>query len=74
MITYQKAEGYNLKVPVLHTVILSKEPDTETGFKMHYWCQQNCRAGFYGIPSWHNSPGYQFEDDEDAVLFALRWS
>jgi len=82
MITYRDAD-FGIRIPVLHDVVLRIEPSfsldrmsqlLEDYTVMHKWCEQNCESNFYFYPSWTGKLGAQFENDEDAVMFALRWS
>ena len=67
----------DFEVPKLYTVAIG--PDwTITSASMvrnwdfeerHKWCTKNCKDKFYS----HWNGNWQFEDDEDAMLFALRW-
>ena len=63
-------------VPVLHDVVIR----TGNGIfrrdeydEIYEWCKANCKEQFYIFPSWTEKVGAQFEDDEDAVMFALRF-
>lgn len=67
VISYRKAEGR--LVPVLHTIDFNHDDRLE----VITWCKENCKAMFYPGPSW-SGRFVQFEDDEDAAWFALRWS
>lgn len=58
-------------VPVLHKVPYNPAHNEQ---HIRAWIQNNCRAASYGSPSWHRRPFYEFEDDEDATMFALRWA
>lgn len=68
MISYKETE-YGRLVPVLHTVPFRHNDRLE----VIKWCTENCKAMFYPGPSWVGQ-FVQFEDDEDAAWFALRWS
>ena len=73
MITYTyplPKEHPTFRVPKLHKVNYS--PKYNWG-EAHRWCQENCRAPFYLGPSW-SGHFIEFEDDEDAVMFALRFA
>lgn len=70
------------KVPILHKVYYG-ETSADLPFTMHYpihdpavikWCEENCRAAWYSSPGYVKQCFIEFEDDEDAVMFALRWS
>jgi len=80
-ITYVKNVGRRykgLKIPILHHVQPPRDMTLEghiKGYKhgfieMHDWCKENCKAPFYS----HMRDRWAFEDSEDAVMFALRWS
>ena len=60
------------KVPRLHTVHVRR--DRYSHLELYAWCRAHCTGAFYIIPNWHERSGCQFEDDRDAVLFALRWA
>lgn len=81
-ITYKAMEMFpSIQVPVLHTVHYSTSTDGvdakyQTSFLDHQvneWLKANCRAAYYSS-TYHRDKFIQFEDDEDAVMFALRWS
>lgn len=60
------------KVPKLYTVHIPREKCSRK--QLYAWCNINCKGAFYIIPSWCENAGCQFEDDNDATMFALRWS
>ena len=60
-----------LKVPRLHDVHYNK---VYNDGEVYRWCKENTRAPFYTAPSWHGKRLVQFEDDSDAVMFALKFS
>jgi len=79
MITYKVlwTELPHIKVPVLHTVMYAHSTD---GVDAKYqrslvdeWLKANCRAPYYHS-IYHTEKFIQFEDDEDAMWFSLRWS
>lgn len=75
MITYKLSEfssDIEMMVPVLHPVKLNWVQKPGQYMDLYRWCKENCKARFYPWPSWKGN-GYEFEDDEDAALFALRW-
>lgn len=41
---------------------------------LDYWCRTNCYGRYYFYPSWTKKIGAQFEDENDALLFALTWT
>lgn len=67
MITYRR---FGLrKVPVLHRVDFPHYARME----VLKWCDKNCKANYYLGPLWSGS-FVEFEDDEDAMWFKLRYS
>lgn len=38
------------------------------------WLKENCHHRYYHSPSWSGQRFIEFECDQDAMLFALRWS
>lgn len=72
MITYTHPwpEMSNIKVPTLHRVDFGTKYNEG---EVRYWCNRNCRGPFYTASSW-SGRFVQFEDDEDAVVFALKFS
>lgn len=41
--------------------------------EMRSWCIKNCENAFYVLPGWAG-PGCEFHNENDAIMFALRWS
>ena len=81
-VTYRPMEMFpNVQVPVLHTVHYSTSVDGVAAeyqkslldYQVDVWLRENCRAAYYHS-TYHQDKFIQFEDDEDAVLFALRWA
>ena len=58
-----------IKVPKLHRVTFKHH----NALHMRAWLEENCRAPWYVSPGW-TSNFVEFEDDLDALAFALRWS
>lgn len=69
------------KIPVLHKVIYAH---TTCGLPAHMqrsykdylvdeWLKENCRSSYYHSPGYLQEKFIQFEDDEEAMWFALRW-
>jgi hypothetical protein len=83
MITYKVMwpELPDVKVPVLHTVMYAHSVDGvdaqyQRSYKDHLvdsWLKANCRAPYYHS-TYHTEKFIQFEDDADAMWFALRWT
>jgi len=59
------------KVPKLHDVTYGER---FTDGEVYRWCRDNTCAPFYTAPSWTGKRLVQFEDDSDAVMFALRFA
>ena len=38
------------------------------------WLKENCQRPYYHSPGYLEEKFIEFEDDKDAMLFALRWS
>ena len=70
----------DVKTPVLHTVHYgySNMPQLRHEWiikdrEIREWCKANCRAKFYLHPGYTYEKFVQFEDDEDAVIFSLKF-
>ena len=59
----------NVKVPRLHRVHFTRYRIAE----MREWLEANCRERYYVSPGWTDN-FVEFEDDQDATAFALRWA
>jgi hypothetical protein len=82
-VTYTTNDAWpGLKFPVLHRV---KYADTVDGVQAQYqrsykdcvvdeWLKTNCRSPYYRSPGYLTEKFIQFECDEEAMMFALRWS
>ena len=69
MIKYRMiSDEIPVAVPVLHRVNFSGYSFAE----MREWLEANCRAPYYTSPGWTGN-FVEFEDDQDATAFALRW-
>lgn len=62
-----------VKFPVLHKVCYTDNGEAGLIYTIDQWCKENCKGRRYHSPSWSGN-FIEFEDDEDAALFALRWS
>lgn len=69
--TYPWPELPTVKVPKLHRVNHNSKYNWG---ELHYWCKENCRAPFYISMSWMPGKFVDFEDDEDATVFALKFA
>ena len=60
----------SFQTPVLHRVYYNPlKVDFHT---IHSWCAEYCKELSYSSPSWDGCY-VEFEDDEDATFFALKW-
>lgn len=82
-ITYKPAKiNSDIMIPVLHKVVYAYTVDEvqafyQRSYKDHLvdvWLKENCRSPYYHSPGYLKEKSIQFEDDEEAVMFALRWS
>ena len=83
MITYSHPwpDISNFRVPVLHKVVYAHTTDgVPASYQRSYkdclvdtWLKDNCRSRYYHSPGYLREKSIHFEDDEEAVLFALRW-
>ena len=87
MITYKHPwpEVPALTVPVLHRVDYAYTEGNgfastslakiwQTDMDVRAWCENNCRAAYYMHPGYTREKFVHFEDDQDAVFFALKWA
>lgn len=82
-ITYKETTAFpGIKFPVLHRV---KYADTSDGVQAQYqrsykdhlvdeWLRENCRHPYYHSPGYLREKFIEFEDDAEAMWFALRWA
>lgn len=83
MITYTHPwpELPQVKVPVLHRVVYAHTTNgVMAAYQRSYkdvlvdsWLQENCRHPYYHSPGWRTEKFIEFEDDAEAVMFALRF-
>jgi len=72
----------SVRVPVLHKVVYAYTADHvqafyQRSYKDHLvdeWLEKNCRHRYYHSPGYLQEKFIQFEDDQEAMLFALRWA
>lgn len=38
------------------------------------WLKEHCNSPYYHSPGWCDEKFIEFEDDQEATLFALKWS
>lgn len=82
-ITYTQPwpEFPQVKMPILHKVKYADTVDyVEAQYQRSYldhkvdaWLKENCKASYYHSPGYLREKFIQFEDDWEAVMFALRW-
>ena len=68
--------------PVLHRIVYAETVDNvnavyQRSYKdvqVDWWLKENCRHPYYHSPGYLYEKFIEFECDEDAVLFALRWA
>jgi len=71
----------HIKIPVLHKVKYADTVDQvqaqyQRSYKDHLvdtWLKDNCRSPYYHSPGYLKEKFIEFEDDREAVMFALRW-
>lgn len=71
-----------VKFPVLHKIVYAHTVDgAMAAYQRSYkdclvdeWLEANCKHGYYHSPGWMTEKFIQFEDDREAVMFALRWA
>lgn len=83
-VTYKYYEYGEMKLrfPVLHRVkyadtldgIISLYQRSYKDYLVDEWLKKNCRGKYYHSPGYTTEKYIEFEDDQDAVWFALRWS
>ncbi len=82
-ITYKPLLSFpGINIPVLHRVVYAQTADGvyaeyQRSYKDHLvdaWLKENCRHSYYHSPGYLREKFIKFECDEDAVMFALRWS
>lgn len=81
-VTYVPMPGFpDIKTPKLHRVVYGRyDPDqslpdyTLEYYGIREWCELHCSNPFYFSPGWTDEKFIEFEDNNDATLFALRWA
>lgn len=82
-VTYVKKKygETDVKFPVLHRVVYGKTMDgvlaqyqvSYLDYKVNEWLKENCKSPYYHSPGYLQEKFIEFEDDEEATWFALRW-
>ncbi len=83
-ITYKPSNfDPEFSVPVLHKVVYAPNRDsnsmlyygrTEKDFYVDEWLKENCQHRYYYHSGYTDDKFIEFECDEDAMLFALRFA
>lgn len=82
-ITYRAMKMFpNVQAPILHKVVYAHTFDdvpaqwqvSYKDYRVNEWLKDNCKHAYYHSPGYLKEKFIQFECDEDAMLFALRWS
>ena len=71
----------DIKIPVLHKIKYANTvDDVEAQYQRSYldhlvdeWLRANCKSPYYHSPGYLKEKFIQFEDDKEAMLFALVW-
>ncbi len=80
---YKTSERFpGINFPVLHKVVYAKTADgvqaqyqrSHKDYLVDTWLEENCKHGYYHSPGYLKEKFIQFECDEEALMFALRWS
>lgn len=83
MITYKTNNKFpGVDFPVLHRVQYAKTMDHVDAFyqrgyldhQVDAWLSANCRSPYYRSPGYLREKFIEFECDEEALLFALKWA
>ena len=71
------------KAPKLHKIVYAtRTADNWTGkpsyldpkfYEMEAWLKENCQHPYYHGGAWERDSFIEFECDEDAMMFALKW-
>jgi hypothetical protein len=81
-VTYKPMKDFpTVKLPVLHKVIYAYTVDfVQARYQRSYkdclvdeWLENNCKHPYYHSPGYLNEKFIQFEDDVEAVMFALKF-
>ncbi len=82
-VTYKTNEKFpGINFPVLHKVVYAYTVDHvqafyQRSYKDHLvdtWLEANCQHPYYHSPGYLKEKFIQFECDEEALMFALKWS
>jgi len=79
-VTYKELKGFpGVQIPVLHRVkyaetvddVISMYQRSYKDYLVDEWLKENCKGNYYHNPGWMKEKFIEFEDDRDAILFAL---
>lgn len=82
-VTYKPLKGFpHIMTPVLHRVKYADTTDNiQASYQRSYkdylvdsWLKDNCKGNYYRSPGYLREKFIEFEDDAEAMMFALRWS
>ena len=82
-VTYKPMKGFpEIQTPVLHRVNYAHTLDDvpaqwQVSYKdylVNEWLKEHCQHHYYHSPGYLKEKFIEFECDQDAMLFALRWS
>jgi hypothetical protein len=83
-VTYKtNAKFPGINFPVLHRVVYDRlvnetvQARLQRSYKDHLvteWLKANCRHPYYTSPGYIHDKFIEFECDEEAMIFALRWA
>lgn len=82
-VTYKPMKMFpEIQTPVLHKVVYAHTVDDiislyQRSYKDHLvdaWLKDNCKHPYYHSPGYLKEKFIQFEDDAEAVMFALKFS
>ncbi len=81
-VTYKTNHRFpGVKFPVLHKVIYAETVDgVQAQYQYSYkdslvnaWLKDNCQHPYYHSPGYLKEKFIEFECDQDALMFTLRW-
>jgi hypothetical protein len=69
-------------VPILHRVVYAHTLDgvvaqwqvSYKDYRVNEWLKENCKHPYYHSPGYLEEKFIEFECEQDATLFALRWA
>lgn len=83
-VTYKTNKAWpGVKFPVLHRVVYDRRLGESVPAKFQRslkdvnvdaWLEENCEHPYYHSPGYIHEKFIDFEDDQEATMFALRWA